>query len=110
MTMRKAIALSLALSLPLVTAGLAIGLVSKPAPAPFVPYALIWIEAGQESVMDYRLTGDDCLAELESMASPHAYCTILPPCAYEDSPRCYWDATTRGNGRGNSFINLESEE
>lgn len=29
---------------------------------------------------------------------------ILAPCRYEDGRRCYWDAGTRGNGRGTSFI------
>lgn len=30
----------------------------------------------------------------------------LPPCAQEDSENCYWDAATRGNGVGDSFVNL----
>jgi len=32
--------------------------------------------------------------------------TILPPCPTEDSNFCYWDAATRGNGQGHSFITL----
>lgn len=28
----------------------------------------------------------------------------LPPCQYEDSNSCYWDASIRGNGLGVSFI------
>lgn len=27
----------------------------------------------------------------------------LPPCEYEDSPACVWDASVRGNGIGQSF-------
>lgn len=30
----------------------------------------------------------------------------LPPCQFEDSTNCYWDATTMGNGTGTSFIDL----
>lgn len=29
----------------------------------------------------------------------------LAPCDEEDSTDCYWDASTRGNGQGQSFIN-----
>jgi hypothetical protein len=28
----------------------------------------------------------------------------LPPCPTEDSDNCYWDAGTRGNGDGESFV------
>lgn len=28
----------------------------------------------------------------------------LPPCEYEDSTNCHWNASTRGNGIGQSFI------
>lgn len=28
----------------------------------------------------------------------------LRPCRFEDSRGCYWDAATRGNGRGRSFV------
>lgn len=32
---------------------------------------------------------------------------LMPPCAEEDSPGlCYWDAQSRGNGQGTSFIVL----
>lgn len=32
-------------------------------------------------------------------------CEFYPPCAQEDSPGpCYWDARSRGNGQGTSFI------
>lgn len=30
----------------------------------------------------------------------------LPPCAFEDSSWCYWNAATMGNGSGRSFIAL----
>lgn len=30
----------------------------------------------------------------------------LPACETEDSQNCYWDASTRGNGQGQSFIDL----
>lgn len=30
----------------------------------------------------------------------------IPECATEDSTNCYWDATIRGNGQGNSFIDV----
>lgn len=31
---------------------------------------------------------------------------LLPPCAYEDSTFCHWNAAERGNGLGRSFTNL----
>lgn len=31
----------------------------------------------------------------------------FPACAQEDSTNCYWDATIRGNGQGNSFIDVD---
>lgn len=31
---------------------------------------------------------------------------VLPPCEYEDSPNCAWDASTSGNGIGHSFVDL----
>lgn len=31
----------------------------------------------------------------------------LPPCEAEDSTNCFWDATTRGNGKGQSFIDVD---
>lgn len=30
----------------------------------------------------------------------------FPKCEYEDSTNCYWDATTMGNGKGTSFVNV----
>lgn len=35
----------------------------------------------------------------------------VPACAHEDSVGpCYWDATTRGNGKGRSFIVTDDNE
>lgn len=31
---------------------------------------------------------------------------ILPPCQYEDSANCAWDASEAGNGVGSSFVDL----
>jgi hypothetical protein len=31
---------------------------------------------------------------------------LMKPCKFEDSHNCYWDAKTRGNGRGRSFVDL----
>lgn len=31
---------------------------------------------------------------------------LFPECATEDSTNCYWDARIRGNGQGNSFIDI----
>lgn len=33
--------------------------------------------------------------------------TSLPPCDFEDSPNCYWDADTMGNGSGLSFVSID---
>jgi hypothetical protein len=32
----------------------------------------------------------------------------LPQCATEDSTDCVWDAATQGNGKGVSFLAVES--
>ena len=32
----------------------------------------------------------------------------LPPCEYEDSDNCFWDAQSRGNGEGTSFVVLDN--
>lgn len=32
--------------------------------------------------------------------------SMLPPCEYEDSSWCYWQADRMGNGEGQSFISL----
>lgn len=31
------------------------------------------------------------------------------PCRYEDSKNCYWDARSRGNGKGRSFVTLKGK-
>lgn len=31
---------------------------------------------------------------------------LLPPCEWEDSNNCYWDAANRGDGYGRSFITI----
>lgn len=31
----------------------------------------------------------------------------LKPCRHEDSPSCYWDARSRGNGIGHSFATVD---
>lgn len=30
----------------------------------------------------------------------------LPECAAEDSTNCYWDGAKRGNGKGESFVDI----
>lgn len=39
-------------------------------------FELLWIEAGQVSVMDYGLTLDDCGAALVSNPSPYLSCAL----------------------------------
>lgn len=34
--------------------------------------------------------------------------STLPPCEYEDSDNCFWDAQSRGNGEGTSFVVLDN--
>lgn len=31
---------------------------------------------------------------------------LLAPCEWEDSANCHWDAETRGNGQGESFVDI----
>lgn len=33
----------------------------------------------------------------------------IPPCQHEDSHNCYWDAATRGDHKGTSFIDLDGK-
>ena len=33
--------------------------------------------------------------------------TPLPPCEFEDSANCYWDAEERSNGKGDSFVDID---
>lgn len=35
--------------------------------------------------------------------------STLGPCVMEDSDNCYWDATSRGNGSGASFIAMDGQ-
>lgn len=39
-----------------------------------------------------------------AVVAPVANGYTFPPCATEDSQWCYWDATSRGNRRGRSFV------
>lgn len=34
---------------------------------------------------------------------------IMRPCRYEDSHGCYWNARTRGNHAGRSFVNVRGD-
>lgn len=87
----------------------------------------------QVSVEDYALTGSDCIAALEAYSSAdpmwsrgipscepdHSALPAifthngdileLPACEQEDSKNCYWDATIRGNGLGNSFYDVNGK-
>lgn len=40
-------------------------------------------------------------------SSPDDHTTTLRPCVYEDSSNCFWDARKRGNGKGQSFVNID---
>lgn len=31
----------------------------------------------------------------------------MEPCKHEDSANCYWDAAERGNGQGDSFVDID---
>lgn len=35
------------------------------------------------------------------------YLDTLPPCEYEDSANCIWDASEQGNGEGISFVDID---
>lgn len=43
--------------------------------------------------------------EMEVEAPPLPAAEI-PPCEFEDSENCYWDAATMGNGEGASFVDV----
>jgi hypothetical protein len=47
-------------------------------------------------------------ASVAFLLSLLVFIALLPfrPCPAEDSSFCYWDAETRGNGHGQSFIRL----
>ena len=36
-----------------------------------------------------------------------AQASELAPCEFEDSANCYWDASERGNGQGDSFVDVD---
>lgn len=48
----------------------------------------------------------DATACLWNMPGTEGGTMTLTACAEEDSLNCYWDASTRGNGQGRSFINI----
>lgn len=43
-------------------------------------------------------------AQADSSAAEAYRTALTTPCAQEDSDNCYWNAATRGNGVGNSFV------
>ena len=47
------------------------------------------------------------IAFMFSSIIPSSATPELEPCVHEDSVSCYWDAQTRGNGLGQSFISDE---
>lgn len=56
------------------------------------------------------------VAYAEPLTRGHVYVELnngatyrFTPCAREDSRNCYWDAQTRGNGHGHSFVNLAGD-
>jgi|SRR5215217_7303172 len=74
-------------------------------------------------VIDYGLSADDCsevtldvidagLFEIApglvvDASTINFECVeeaAIPPCEFEDSENCYWNANKRGNGGGDSFI------
>ncbi|WP_420408683.1 hypothetical protein [Hoeflea sp.] len=44
-------------------------------------------------------------AEVNTLAANLHF--LLPACEAEDSVNCRWDATARGNGKGQSFANID---
>ena len=36
-----------------------------------------------------------------------AQASTLEPCEFEDSANCYWDSSERGNGQGDSFVDVD---
>lgn len=48
-------------------------------------------------------TLNQAVATVESGVENSTLDSLLP-CPTEDSDNCYWDAATRGNGQGTSFI------
>ena len=50
--------------------------------------------------------GDIAPAAALAFAAFMMLVTTLPACPTEDSANCYWDAETRSNGKGSSFIDV----
>ena len=48
-------------------------------------------------------------ATLPAVIDHRGFEVVLPACPMEDSANCYWDATERGNGLGNSFYDVNGE-
>lgn len=86
------------------------------------------VNTNDSYVIDYNLTDSDCVAVMSDVLESDGLeiepgiifatdrlgleCVAefaIPPCATEDSDFCAWDATTRGNGLGRSFISWEGE-
>lgn len=43
------------------------------------------------------------------IAASDAVMDRLPPCAAEDSDNCHWDASSSGNGTGESFYVIDGD-
>lgn len=43
------------------------------------------------------------------LCTPEQLGEVLPACPTEDSDGCYWDASTRGNGTGRSWVAIDGE-
>jgi hypothetical protein len=42
----------------------------------------------------------------QAPAPAHLEKWMTTPCALEDSPNCFWDASEAGNGKGHSFYSI----
>lgn len=49
------------------------------------------------------------LIALFMLLCPAQFDAVFPPCEYEDSTMCYWDAEERGNGQGRSFVSISED-
>jgi hypothetical protein len=96
--------IALSLSLPL-----CIDRLSDDAPSPSLPAPSLPLPA---NVPD-GIEGEMLPALVTTPDSTLVYVSQLPPCDHEDGtsssngvdvPACIWDATTRGNGSGMTFI------
>lgn len=70
----------------------------------FGGWAALLVVGGSGNDVTVWERGDGYLVRVGS--SQHT----LPACRHEDSPRCVWDARTRGNGTGRSFVALPGGE